>query len=149
MAKINISKKQKKETIITLVVIILAVGGIFAFLGILRVSLKTKNPLVIVISDSMEPTIYRGDLLIIQGINPAEIENETIILYNSLGLWPPPHRQVEEPIVHRVISKYMNETDGKWYFITLGDNNDDTDPPDGPFGLEMKFLFRKIELLEL
>lgn len=137
MAKINISKKQKKETLITFLVIILAIGGTFAFLGILRVSLKTENPLVIVISDSMEPTIDIGDLLVIQGINPAEIENGTIILYDSLGLWPPPYRQVEVPIVHRVISKYMNETDGKWYFITLGDNNDDTDPPDGPFGDEI------------
>ena len=117
--------------------LVVFIGGTFGFLGILRLSLKTDDPLVVVISESMEPTIYRGDLLIIQGINPAEIENGTIILYDSLGLWPPPHRQIEVPIVHRVISKYMNETDGKWYFITLGDNNDDTDPPDGPFGDEI------------
>ena len=136
MTKINISKKQKKDAVIALVVVIVAIGGSFGFLRILKLTLKTNNPLVIVISESMEPTIYRGDLLIIQGMDPAEIENETIILYNSLGLWPPPHRQVEEPIVHRVISKYMNETDGKWYFITLGDNNDDTDPP-GSVGIEI------------
>ena len=70
MTKINISKKQKKEAIITLAIITLAIGGTFAFLGILRVSLKTENPLVVVISDSMEPTIDVGDLLVIQGKEP-------------------------------------------------------------------------------
>ncbi len=131
MTKITISKKQKKEAIITLSIIALAIGGTFAFLGILRVSLKTENPIVVVISDSMEPTIDVGDLLVIQGIDPAEIENGTIILYDSRGLWPPPSHYVEEPIVHRVVERYYNNSDEKWYFYTLGDNNDgNIDPPD-------------------
>ena len=134
MTKINISKKQKKEAIITLVIIILAIGGTFAFLGILRVSLKTENPLVVVISDSMEPTIDIGDLLVIQGKDPADIENGTIILYDSRGLWP--NFYVPEPIVHRVVEKYYNNSDEKWYFITKGDNNANTDPP-GSGGIEI------------
>ena len=134
--KKEISKKQKKEAIIALVMIVIAIGGTFAFLGILRVSLKTDNPLVVVISGSMEPTIYRGDLLVIQGKDPAEIENGTIILYDSNGLWPN-RDDIEEPIVHRIVEKYKNDTDGKWYFITQGDNNSDTDPPDGPGGYEI------------
>jgi len=132
--KINISKKQKKEAIIAFIMIIVAVGGTFGFLGILRLTLKTDNPLVVVTSESMVPTIEIGDLLVIQGIEPAEIENGTIILYDSFGLW---EREVVEPIVHRIVSKYFNDTDSKWYFITQGDNNGDTDPPDGPFGTEI------------
>ena len=133
--KIDISKKQKKEAIIALIMIVVAVGGTFAFLGILRLSLQTDNPLVVVTSGSMEDTINIGDLLVIQGINPAEIEIDDIILYDSLGLWP--DREIEEPIVHRVVNRTYNETDKKWYFITKGDNNSDTDPPDGPFGSEI------------
>ena len=87
--KINISKKQKKEAIIALVMIVVAVGGTFAFLGILRLSLKTDHPLVVVTSGSMEDAIYKGDLLVIQGRDPAEIEIGDIILYDSLGLWEP------------------------------------------------------------
>ena len=131
MTKINISKKQKRETIITLAIITLAIGGTFAFLGILRVSLKTENPLVVVISDSMEPTIDVGDLLVIQGKDPAEIENGTIILYDSKGLWPSPNPIIEVPIVHRVVDRFYNSSDEKWYFYTSGDNNDgNIDPPD-------------------
>ena len=131
MTKINIPKKQKKEALIALLMITLAIGGTFAFLGILKVSLKTENPLVVVISDSMEPTIDIGDFLVIQGIDPAEIENGTIILYDSRGLWPPPSRYVEEPIVHRVVDRYYNNSNEKWYFYTLGDNNNGIiDPPD-------------------
>jgi len=134
-SKKEISKKQKKEAIIAILMVIIAVGGTFAFLGILRVTLKTDNPLVVVTSESMVPTIDVGDLLVIQGKEPAEIENGTIILYDSRGLWP--NRYVEEPIVHRIVDKYLNDTDGKWYFITQGDNNSDTDPPDGAFGTEI------------
>ncbi|MHA1721436.1 MAG: signal peptidase I [Promethearchaeota archaeon] len=131
----NISKKQKKEAILALLMIAVAVGGTFAFLGILRLSLHTDNPLVVVTSESMVPTINVGDILVIEGKDPADIKNGTIILYDSRGLWP--NRYVEEPIVHRVVNKYLNDTDNKWYFITKGDNNDDTDPPDGPFGTEI------------
>ncbi|MHA1475804.1 MAG: signal peptidase I [Promethearchaeota archaeon] len=133
--KKEISKKQKKEAIIAILMVIIAIGGTFAFLGILRVTLKTDNPLVVVTSESMVPTIDVGDLLVIQGKDPSEIENGTIILYDSRGLWP--NRYVEEPIVHRIVDKYLNDTDGKWYFITQGDNNSDTDPPDGAFGTEI------------
>lgn len=126
--KINISKKQKKEAIFALVMIVVAVGGTFAFLGILRLSLETDHPLVVVTSGSMEPTIERGDLLVIQGRVPAKIEINDIILYDSLGLWD---WNVTEPIVHRVVNITYDEANNKYYYITKGDNNGDTDPPDG------------------
>ena len=132
--KKTIPKKQKKEAFTALLLILIAIGGTFAFMGILRVSLKTENPLVVVISDSMEPTIDIGDMLVIQGKNPADIENGTIILYDSRGLWP--NFYVPEPIVHRVVEKYYNNSDEKWYFITKGDNNTNTDPP-GSSGIEI------------
>ena len=119
---IEISKKQKKEALIAFIMIIVAVGGTFGFLGILKLTLKTDNPLVVVTSGSMEPVIEEGDLLVIQGTNPADIEIGTIILYDSRGLWPPT-QYVPDPIVHRVVSRYFNDTDDKWYFYTLGDNN--------------------------
>ncbi len=128
--KINISKKQKKEAIIALVMIVVAVGGTFGFLGILRLSLQTEHPLVVVISPSMEPTIEIGDLLVIQGVNASEIEIGDIILFDSFGLWSKP--VVNEPIVHRVVNRTYIDSEKRWYFYTLGDNNHgDIDPPDG------------------
>jgi len=126
---IDISKKQKKEALIAFIMIIVAVGGTFGFLGILRLSLDTDNPLVVVISESMLPTIEKGDLLVIQGTDPEDIEIGTIILYDSLGLWP--DQIVPEPIVHRVVNRTYNATEETWYFYTLGDNNHgNIDPPD-------------------
>ena len=129
MIKIKDSKKQKKDAIIALVMFALVIGGSFALFGILKLSLNTDEPLVVVISESMVPTINKGDLLVIQGKNASEIENGTIILYDSRGLWPDDY--VPEPIVHRVVGRYYNNSDEKWYFYTLGDNNEgNIDPPD-------------------
>jgi signal peptidase len=136
----KIAKPKKKDIIAAILIIAIALGGTFGVFAILKVSLKTEIPLVVVISESMEPTIYRGDLLIVQGKAPAEIKNGTasdlqgdIIIYDANGLWL--FRQNSEPIVHRVVGKYLNTTDNKYYFITKGDNNatnPDPDPPGSP-----------------
>jgi len=68
----------------------------------------------------MEPTLKIGDLLIIQGGLKAEDiyanpkDGDIIIFYN-------PSDPSDLPIVHRAIKKIQK--DGKWYFITKGDNN--------------------------
>jgi len=127
------SQIQKKDVIIGATIIGLALFGTFGVLGIMKVALRTDMPMVVVISGSMEPTIYRGDLLFVEGVDPEDIKVGTIedkqgdiIIYDSHGVWD---RPTEEPIVHRVVGKKVeNET---IYFLTKGDNNPDTDPP-GP-----------------
>jgi signal peptidase len=126
--------KQKKEMIIGAVMIAIAIFGTYGTFAILKAVYKTDTPLVVVTSGSMEPVISRGDLLVIEYRDPADIQTGTIedlkgdiILYDSHGVWSNP---IPEPVVHRVVGKYFNETDKKYYFITKGDANADTDPPD-------------------
>lgn len=45
----------------------------------------TSSPLVIVVSPSMEPTLYRGDLMALQGARGVELKGKEVVLdYDSL-----------------------------------------------------------------
>src|SRR3989344_357360 len=46
---------------------------IYAILGAL---LATSSPMVIVVSGSMEPVLYRGDVVVMQGVSPENIKAE-------------------------------------------------------------------------
>ena len=126
----NATEKEKKpvsrkKIIIAIVLISIAFFGSFLVYFILQISFNTESPIVVVISDSMEPQIHRGDLLFVMGIKPEDIKNGTIedkdgdiIVFNAQGLWP---TAPIEPIVHRVIDKY--QIGDTWYFRTKGDAN--------------------------
>jgi signal peptidase I len=75
-------------------------------------ALDTETPVVAVFSDSMDPTFYKGDMIVVQGIEDASVGD--IIVFNV------PDRAY--PIIHRV-----NEItpDG---IRTKGDNNLYVDP---------------------
>ncbi|XEO80004.1 hypothetical protein WKT22_05051 [Candidatus Lokiarchaeum ossiferum] len=131
--KTPLTKKQQiiREVIFFAVVIALT----FSFMPIMKASLKSDYPLVVVTSGSMETTIYRGDLLVIGGKDPAEIlvgdhidHGGDIILYNATGLnWE--SRGSDEPIVHRCVGKEVGD-DGVLYFTAQGDNLDTNTRPD-------------------
>jgi signal peptidase len=128
-------KINKKDIIVGLLIIGIAFFGTFGVYGIMKITLRTEYPMVVVISGSMEPTIYRGDLLIVEGVAPEDLKVGTIedkkgdiIVFDSQGVWPGGGK---EPIVHRIVGRYIDNATGKYYFITKGDNNPDTDPP-GP-----------------
>ena len=115
----------RKKIIIAIVLISITFFGSFLVYFILQISFNTESPIVVVISDSMEPQIHRGDLLFVMGIEPENIKNGTIadkdgdiIVFDALGLWP---TAPIEPIVHRVVDKY--QIGDTWYFRTKGDAN--------------------------
>jgi signal peptidase len=118
----------KRKIIVAIVLIIFAFSGSFLIYYILQVTLNTEVPMVVVVSGSMEPTLYKGDLLFLQGKDPTTIKNGTIdgkegdiIVFDAHGLWlnPPP-----DPIVHRVVNK---KYDNGWFFLTKGDANPSPD----------------------
>ncbi len=118
-------KKITKKAIISIALICFAFGGSFLIYFVLQISLGTEIPIVVVISPSMEPTIKKGDMLFVKGTEPYLIKNGTIegkegdiIVFDAQGLWPD---TPDEPIVHRVIDKYL--VGDVWYFLTKGDNN--------------------------
>ncbi len=126
----NSKEKEKtpishKKVIIAGVMICIAFFGSFLLYFGLQVVLNTEAPIVIVVSGSMEPNIREGDLLFVAGANPEDIINGTaedkngdVIVFDARGLWV---GAPEEPIVHRVVGKYLNGD--TWYFITKGDAN--------------------------
>ncbi|TKJ27898.1 MAG: signal peptidase I [Promethearchaeota archaeon Loki_b31] len=126
----NSKEKEKKpishkKIIIAVVMICIAFFGSFLAYFVLQVALNTEAPIVIVVSGSMEPSIREGDLLFVMGTNPeyikigtAEDKNGDVIVFDARGLWA---GAPEEPIVHRVVDKYL-EGD-TWYFRTKGDAN--------------------------
>ena len=86
--------------------------GIVLALGInqgLAFALSTDMPVVAVESNSMIPTFYKGDMLILQGIPTEQLEIGDIIVFS------PPGRT---PIVHRIIEINPDGT-----FQTKGDAN--------------------------
>ncbi len=125
----------KSDYIGTIVLAVILFAGIFAFWFGLRLALQTEFPFLAVASESMEPFLYRGDLIMVQGglnfaeLNAAPVDaqppGEVIIFYNPRYervpiLFPVAGKEVNL-IVHRAVSKAENN--GTWYFQTKGDNN--------------------------
>jgi signal peptidase len=103
----------KKETKEIVEGIIIAVVLYLVISITLSYALKVDNPVAVVISGSMEPVYYRGDIIVIKGTDPANIIVGDIVVYKR------PYQDI--PIVHRVIK--IEEENGHLYFVTKGDNN--------------------------
>ena len=80
----------------------------------------------VVVSGSMEPVMYRGDIVVLekanllglQEFNPDEVEVGDIVVYNAA--WH------DGPVIHRVIEK--GQINSTTVFKIKGDNNDVADP---------------------
>ncbi|MBU7015157.1 MAG: signal peptidase I [Theionarchaea archaeon] len=83
----------------------------------LMVTLGVERPLYVVISGSMEPTFYEGDILVVKRADPYTLEEGDIIVFES------PSGGI--PIVHRVFE--VETKDGVPYYITKGDHNNSLD----------------------
>jgi signal peptidase len=92
--------------------------GVFLALGInqgLAFALSTDMPVVAVESNSMVPTFYKGDILIIQGVSdPSQYQD--FLQIGDVIVFSPEGKAI--PIVHRIIEKNPDGT-----FQTMGDAN--------------------------
>jgi len=104
-------RKIRKSSWFDIAVAFLAAFIIYQVAGL---ALNTDMPVVAVVSDSMVPTLNRGDLIVAEG-GPVEVGD--IIIYSGPRNYP---------IIHRVIDI---KTDGLVTgFVTKGDNNNAEDP---------------------
>ena len=125
-------KLWKNDAIKTLVAIVLIVGIVVGFFFALQLALNTSYPTLTVESGSMclpngrdcdgwshpfDQTLHVGDLLIIQGVNPEDLNanypNSDIIVYRDPA--------TNKLIVHRIVSEQT--INGTVYFKTKGDAN--------------------------
>lgn len=81
----------------------------------LMVITMTEAPIVVVLSGSMEPAMWRGDLLSLTNYHSDPIRIGEIVVFRIDGK--------EIPIVHRVI-RVHEKSNGKFDILTKGDNND-------------------------
>lgn len=100
---------------------------------------NTESPIVVVLSGSMEPAFYRGDLLWLT--NPPD----TPYLVGDITVYKIPGKDI--PIVHRVLETHQtgpNPTDQS--LLTKGDNNhlDDLELYEGLRWLERKHVIGKV-----
>jgi len=100
---------------------------IASYVIIILVGIVLAQHLNVVVSGSMEPVFYRGDVVVIektnflgiQEVNPSDLKVGDIIIYQAT--WFP------EPVIHRIIS-IQTGSDGQTYYVTKGDNNPKPDP---------------------
>ncbi len=88
----------------------------------LKLALHTDSPLVIVVSGSMEPVFYRGDVVLLEGVSPQNIKVGDVVVYKR------PYTKY--PIIHRVRAIEKIEINGqqRLCFVIQGDNNPVPDP---------------------
>nr|CCD16251.1 unnamed protein product [Trypanosoma congolense IL3000] len=99
-----------------------------------------ESPLVVVLSGSMEPFMFRGDLLVLHNIGEPRMGDVVVF---SL-----PNRSI--PIVHRVHRIRLLEDGETRLYLTKGDNNEMDDRtlyPKGYRWVEKKDIIGKVSVL--
>ena len=114
----GILKRDYMQTVIMIAAVILTV--LILWYGLSFV-FRTENPILAVASGSMEPVLYAGDLILIEGIQNADDIHAATKDADQPGDIIVFHR-FDELIVHRAVEKKDNE-DGTYSFVTWGDNN--------------------------
>jgi signal peptidase I len=104
-----------EDAAILVIAVAIVLGG---QLG-LQLYLGTPTPLLAVESESMEPTLYRGDLVIVRAVDVRTLQVGDIIIFRS-------YAGSITPIVHRII--LIENVSGELHFTTKGDNNASPDP---------------------
>jgi len=111
-----LTKEKEIARSIIEVIVIFAVVFIIANYG-LRFLLGVKYPLAVPTSNSMYPTLKKGDLLIVTKADPYELKEGDIIVFQAS--W------ASKPVVHRIIK--IEWAGGSPIFYTKGDANSHID----------------------
>ena len=99
---------------------IVLIGVFYGGMYVLRNTLGTDNPMMVVISQSMVPTLGVGDFIFIEAIEDfdevvaAPMPEGDILVFIRPGF-------EDEYIVHRAIGRHDEEDE--WFYTTKGDNN--------------------------
>ena len=114
-------RKEKGNIKETIAYTILGIVIAFLINQTLAFALSTDMPIVAVESNSMVPTFYRGDILIIQGVRSPEDYANFLNVGDIIVFSPEGH---EVPVVHRIIKINPDGT-----YQTMGDANNNRQLP--------------------
>jgi len=120
---LELPKVDRKNQVIGLSKTVMGLGLVFlAFLGFIQYS-GTFTPLLIVQTESMEPTIMTGEMIWIRGVAPTDVNVGDIITFNIPETLVKAGVATEATsITHRVI-EIIYAADGSVSFKSKGDNN--------------------------
>ena len=99
---------------------------IASYIIILAVVLIVAQHLNVVVSGSMEPVFYRGDIVAVEKsdllglheFDPKDVKVGDIVVYNAAWF--------DQPVIHRVIN--IVEINGSTMYEIKGDHNNRSDP---------------------
>ncbi|GGM67170.1 signal peptidase [Halarchaeum rubridurum] len=103
--------------------------GLLVLVAVVAPFVVTAAPQVVgatgsytVLSSSMSPAIEAGDVVVVDGVDPADVEERDVVTFH-----PPEGHQLAsvERVTHRVVD--VVERDGTLYFETKGDANEQAD----------------------
>lgn len=143
MALETFKKIWKNEYFQTIITLVLLIAFVFGFWYIAQTTLRTEYPALAVSSGSMLPTLNVGDLIIVQGVDPEQINaapfNGDIIVFRSKF-------NPNELIVHRAISS--RPINGSLYeFKTGGDAQGDVADQFSPWNSTMELNGKTYKML--
>ena len=99
---------------------------IASYVVILIIVLIAAQHLNVVVSGSMEPAFYRGDIVLIEkadffGINEFNVDDVAVgdvVVYDA--------KWFNQPVIHRIIN--ITDINGTTMYLIKGDNNNAPDP---------------------
>lgn len=109
-------KEYAKYFVFFILLAAVAFGGIH----VLKSTLKTKYPVMVVVSESMVPTLGVGDFIVIDNIEDFEKVLAAPQPEGDILVFLRPGSS-DEYIVHRAVDRFTRN--GEWRFVTKGDNN--------------------------
>lgn len=97
-----------------------------SYVIILIIVLVAAQHLNVVVSGSMEPAFYRGDIVLVEkadflGIhefNPDDVQVGDVVVYDAAWF--------DQPVIHRIIG--TADINGSTMYVIKGDNNNSPDP---------------------
>lgn len=122
MKRANLAELLRKDYVQTVIMVIITIVIVVVFWYGLRFGFRTEHPLLAVASGSMEPVLYKGDLILVQGVQnaveihvaPKDANPPGDIIVFRKPTYP------SDLIVHRAVN---NGTDTSYYIKTQGDAN--------------------------
>lgn len=97
-----------------------------SYIIILVIVLIAAQHLNVVVSGSMEPAFYRGDIVLVEKadflglheFDPKDVEIGDVVVYDA--------KWFDQPVIHRVIN--IVDINGTTMYVIKGDNNGSPDP---------------------
>jgi len=107
---------KRRKLVILGIILAVAYAALALYTGLI-------TPLAVVSSDSMQPILYKGDIILVKRYEASQLVVGDIVVFNA----PRPYDD-QNPVVHRIVRIW--QANGQLMYHTKGDYNLLSDPYD-------------------